>query len=1524
MNKKLMLILSLTLMSICALSAQITNYYTFSATTETYSAITGTTIPTAIGDNVMSNPVDIGFTFNYGLNSYTQVKVSSNGYVTLGTAPGSSANNMLISTICPILAPLWDDTYLQGSARYVLTGTAPNRVFTVQFAGVKWNTSSNTNFSYQVKMYESSKIEFIYGPAVGTPTNANASIGLNMLPGGFGNFYSITPGNPATASDDVENSSVTVWPGTNTKYVFNPPAPLTNDLAALSISGNQTPTAGVSYNYTVNVRNSGTAAQSNYTVKIVSGATELASVAGPVIAPLTTTSVNVPWIPTTAGTISISGKVVLTGDENTANNTSSALNLIVQTEGTVALTIGDGTESARKPIDVSYLNSMYEVIFPASEITANGTITGISFYNNFTNNLPNMHTKIWLGTTTLTDLSAGWIPAFQMVQVFDGNVNYPSEQNIIHITLNASNPFTYTGGNLVMLVNRPLDTNYYSSSNVFLCQTVGSNRARNAYSDATNYDPNNMGTVGTVSGQFPKTTFYLVPALNPSFSVTPLSGNFGQVVINTTATQQFSIYNSGGGTLTISNITLSGSPMFHLQGLPTLPVNLGSGQNATFTAQYIPTAVGTHTGTINITDNLAKSVHTVSLSGTGFDPTINAMPYTQNFDQITVPNLPLGWQKLTTGTGTVTTVNTESFSTPNSVLLNNSNSALGPFLIVPPVNATIPLNTLKIKFRAKGAGGYYLGVGVMTNPQDANTFMQVQNVTLASDWVEYTVEFRTYSGTGTYIAFKHNQGGNNRNIYIDNVVLEALLQNDLAALSITGDNTPNVGFTTNYNITVFNCGLNTQNDYQVKLMKEGGIELGSVEGPTLAGNNQVIVTIPWTPTVIENTNLYGKIVLASDQNTNNDQTSNLMVTVQNANTALVVVGSGNQLSNYAPVNMADHSSLYENIYRQDELNQAGLISIVNFYNVFVNNCLNKATKIWLGLTTQNDLSNGWIPANQLTLVFDGNVDFPSGTNTISIVLQQPFTLAAGYNLVMMVQRCYDPLTYGFWENFYCQTDTYNRTRLADSSEEIDPNNPPVGNFSAQFPKTGFYLTPGGAGNLEGSVYTQDNQALQNAVILLQNGPQAVTDANGHYAFSNIFARDYAATAVYHGYDELTQYITVMEDSTVTLNFILVPTPMVSVTGTIFGSDNLSTGITGATITLSGYDNYEAVTTTGGGFTITGVYANHTYSYQVSATGYQTASGSINVTDSNFDLGNLILTEIAFPPENVNASISANHTSVELIWLAPVPLGKQANVVLQSRPETSNNDRALIGYKIWRLQPGEEQNEQNWTLLTQEPITSLRYTDAGWGSLAEGTYKWAVKGLYTNNIVSEPTFSNTLRTLGILTGIVRNVENVLISGAIITVGTQTTSTGADGRFTLYLPYGTYSVTCTYTGYYANTQFNVVIVTGQTTELDFTIVPVANSDQLAITATSLIGNSPNPFNPDTIIRYDIKESCPVLLEIYNMKGQVVGKLVDEVKGNGHYTAVWNGRDNKGSLVSSGIYFYRLQAGSYNSIRKMTLKK
>ncbi len=89
-------------------------------------------------------------------------------------------------------------------------------------------------------------------------------------------------------------------------------------------------------------------------------------------------------------------------------------------------------------------------------------------------------------------------------------------------------------------------------------------------------------------------------------------------------------------------------------------------------------------------------------------------------------------------------------------------------------------------------------------------------------------------------------------------------------------------------------------------------------------------------------------------------------------------------------------------------------------------------------------------------------------------------------------------------------------------------------------------------------------------------------------------------------------------------------------------------------------------------------------------------------------------------------------------------------------------------------------------------------------------------------------------------------------------------------------------------------------------------------------SLSQNYPNPFNPQTIIQYGLPYDCDVEIAIYNILGQKIKTLVNEHQQAGRRRKAWDGRNENGEEVSSGIYFYRIKAGEFVQTKKMAVLK
>ena len=216
---------------------------------------------------------------------------------------------------------------------------------------------------------------------------------------------------------------------------------------------------------------------------------------------------------------------------------------------------------------------------------------------------------------------------------------------------------------------------------------------------------------------------------------------------------------------------------------------------------------------------------------------------------------------------------------------------------------------------------------------------------------------------------------------------------------------------------------------------------------------------------------------------------------------------------------------------------------MRFYTYF--NCSPRYVpiSIWLGSTTQADLSSGWIPSTQLTQVFNGAANFNHGFGTVNITFNQPYTYSGQENLVMMIYKASPailfPLNY-----FKCQTQGENRSRYVWSDNvTYNPAAPPNTSTSAQFPMTTFMIEVENMGQISGTVMGKGNLPLSGATVSAEDGLYtATTDALGAYTLE-VPVGTYTVTASAAEYHSQTvEDVVVSINQPVTLDFTLTHTP----------------------------------------------------------------------------------------------------------------------------------------------------------------------------------------------------------------------------------------------------------------------------------------------------------------------------------------------------------------------------------------------
>ncbi len=203
----------LLLLLLCAgMHAQV-SHYSFTESSGTYIPVVGSN-STASGNNGSQDDIPIGFVFNYSNVDYTTFSISTSGFIRLGypinTVGTANKKNNLRGNVnqLPVIAPFWDDNNKgTGNIRYIVTGSAPNRVLHVGWDEVSISSGTSTSSvsaSFKLMLYETTNvIEFIYDD-MDFSGMVSASVGISDEV----SFLSVTPGSPSSASSVVVHNII--------------------------------------------------------------------------------------------------------------------------------------------------------------------------------------------------------------------------------------------------------------------------------------------------------------------------------------------------------------------------------------------------------------------------------------------------------------------------------------------------------------------------------------------------------------------------------------------------------------------------------------------------------------------------------------------------------------------------------------------------------------------------------------------------------------------------------------------------------------------------------------------------------------------------------------------------------------------------------------------------------------------------------------------------------------------------------------------------------------------------------------------------------------------------------------------------------------------------------------------------------------------------------------------------------------------------------------------------------------------
>lgn len=766
------------------------------------------------------------------------------------------------------------------------------------------------------------------------------------------------------------------------------------------------------------------------------------------------------------------------------------------------------------------------------------------------------------------------------------------------------------------------------------------------------------------------------------------------------------------------------------------------------------------------------------------------------------------------------------------VLENFSLTALSPLISVPNNATDLVVKSYIQNYPGLGTPPEAFEIAVLFGPTEIVlwTFNSDSNFGVSTG-TDIVMSIAACSGQDIRIRFRCS-GESTENIdywMIFEIKAFCLFSHDLSAGNFTALDVHLVGQPSACSFEVINHGYSNviAGSYAVSLMQEGDIELVTLLGSGILSGQSVSFTFNWTPLQTGSVSLSAKIIYTEDAFPANNTSRQITVLVQPQESFVIDVGLGDYTERI-PIDFFFRNSLYQCLYLDGEVYLGGLITGIAFYNNFTQDLAAKPTKIWLGTTSQNNLANGWIPASQMTLVFDGVMNYPVGDNIVVIPFQNPFGYTDG-NLVLMVQRPMDANFYFMGNNFFCQNGGFARGRWASSDFTVfNPDNPSGGQLTNLFPKATFIITNQGLGALSGTV-TSNQVPLSGAVVSIGNILNAITSDTGTYSFTYVPLGQYQVTCSKFGYVTQIADVTINQGLTAAQNFDLQQ----------------------SSYFIDSYEDYPDFSTNFSPWLSLDIDQLPTYNFpDHSFTGEGQPSGFM-----------------VFNPYQT------------------VPPLTESII-----PYTGNKLAAALG--------AVGGNNNDWLISPLfSPLTAT----------SEISFK--ARALY--NEAGEERFR-----VGLSTGSTEpNAFQIISSDAYI---------AAPFTWTEYV----FQVPANLLNQSIRVGINCISQNGRIFMLDDFRLNYGYTDAteplLPPSANVLQGNFPNPFNPETTIAYSVREAAPVVLKIYNLKGQKVRTLVDEVKAAGSHQVRWNGTDDNNIQVSSGVYFYKLAAGNFTAAKRMMLLK
>ena len=567
-----------------------------------------------------------------------------------------------------------------------------------------------------------------------------------------------------------------------------------------------------------------------------------------------------------------------------------------------------------------------------------------------------------------------------------------------------------------------------------------------------------------------------------------------------------------------------------------------------------------------------------------------------------------------------------------------------------------PATTYKVTLRYLSQGTHPLKVCLLKDGDVTAPLQEITTLDLGKVNKTETKEF-TFT-TGENIGdcnFAFHDGAAKGNLYflIDRLEIEKVVDRNLVASSIRGNAKPIEGNPYGYTVTVGNRGTKDYDSFTVELLDgEGKVVASQAVAETLEAGASKDYIVEYTfPIGSKLTSLRGHVSAAGDEVEADDTTAPLELTVMPLGTPEELeIGSKTLTSYRAPMNLYSKFGATLNIYSASEIpiKKGRITGLKLDYKGSYSPLNNVELKVYMANTDREKAPDGWIPVEDMTLVYEGTHNLVSSANDVlDLALSQAFEYD-GRNLALYVKTSLENSNsaYAFiYQPYYTSPVSGNKAIYygADSDFEVpDAPNSSSGNSYIRL------MVQSAGASISGKVKDAANQPVAGAEVSIQEIHAVTRSAeDGSYTFNFVPNDTYTLTASMFGYKQNSEVKVTVADENMTADIILDKLPTYSVSGRVLAPDG--SAVENADVALKGYADLAMKTDASGRFLFESVVTAPGTTVTVTKPWHLDKVQTTDL-DENWNLGDLTLEFAHFKPANV--SVQTTDETSEIAWEIP--------------------------------------------------------------------------------------------------------------------------------------------------------------------------------------------------------------------------------------------------------------------------------